>query len=270
MKTLNWGIETETVGANKLALANAIQSVVGGQISGDTEGCSVNDRIGRVWQVVSDSSLAGTDNGEVVSPILGYADMDELQRVVRALRAAGARPHSSAGIHIHVSVETLSAAAIANLVKSVAKNEKLIEQALRIQPGRLARYCQPIDEAFLKRIENKRPKTMAELQTAWYNSPTERPSRYHMSRYYGLNVNAALYRGAIEWRLFESTLHAGEFAYVTFCPQCAPSRKQSGQRLKPADSQGSKYQMRCSHSLGLTAGIQSSSIALRHLAGSAA
>ncbi len=99
MKTLNFGIEIETVGLNKLALANAIQRVVGGVVHGDANRATVTMADGRVWRAVSDGSLSGSINGEVVSPILTYADLEPLQNVVRALRGAGARADDSCGIH---------------------------------------------------------------------------------------------------------------------------------------------------------------------------
>ena len=39
---------------------------------------------------------------EVVSPVLGYGDIADLQEVVRQLRHSGAIVNASCGIHIHV------------------------------------------------------------------------------------------------------------------------------------------------------------------------
>jgi phage terminase large subunit-like protein len=59
----------------------------------------VLDVRGRTWRVVRDGSLTGDINGEIVSPVLEYADIEELQQVVRAARAAGARADHSTGVH---------------------------------------------------------------------------------------------------------------------------------------------------------------------------
>jgi hypothetical protein len=99
-KTLRFGIEIETVGASKEALANAIKSVVGGEVYGTT----VRAADGRDWKVVHDASLSGYNNGEVVSPILGYDDLETVQNIVRALREAGGRSDSSCGIHYALAV----------------------------------------------------------------------------------------------------------------------------------------------------------------------
>ena len=55
MKTLRFGIEIETVGQPREAVARAIHSVVGGNLNG----ASVRTPDGRVWQVVHDGSLSG-------------------------------------------------------------------------------------------------------------------------------------------------------------------------------------------------------------------
>ena len=99
MKTLKFGIEIETVGISREQLARAIQGVTGGTARDDGRGWQITDARGRSWRVVPDGSLAGINSGEIVSPILGYEDIDELQNIVRAVRAAGARSDASTGIH---------------------------------------------------------------------------------------------------------------------------------------------------------------------------
>ena len=102
-----------------------------------------------------------------------------------------------------------------NLVKLVHKQERLLEHALGVSEQRLARYCRPIDASFIERLEARRPKTMSEVRDAWYGTTNAMPSRYHSSRYHGLNLNSLFFRGTIEFRYFNGTLHAGEVkAYV--------------------------------------------------------
>ena len=89
MKTLRYGIEIETVGLNRERLARAIQTVTGGNVVNEGRGWRVTDATGRAWQVVPDGSLSGGEqSGEVVSPVLTYADLDTLQNIIRAVRAA--------------------------------------------------------------------------------------------------------------------------------------------------------------------------------------
>jgi hypothetical protein len=215
MKTLRFGIEIETVGLSRTKLAEAIHSVVGGSISSDYRDVRITIATGRTWKVVPDGSLSGSESGEIVSPILEYTDIDELQRVVRAVRAAGARTDQSCGVHVHIDGSRFDAKSVVNLVKLMHKQERLIEHALGVSEQRLARYCKPIDAAFMQRIETRRPRTMQELSEAWYGRANVTPSRYCSSRYRSLNLNSLLFRGSIELRLFNGTLHAGEIkAYV--------------------------------------------------------
>ena len=56
---------------------------------------------------------------------------------------------------------------------------------------------------------------MSDVRDAWYGRSGETPSRYHSSRYHGLNLNSLFFRGTLEFRYFNGTLHAGEVkAYV--------------------------------------------------------
>nr|BDT31997.1 amidoligase family protein [Myxococcus sp. MH1] len=211
MKTLRFGVEIETVGASRQKLAHAIQSAVGGYVSGDYGGWQVTDTQGRSWKVVPDGSLSGGEySGEIVSPILTYQDLDALQLVVRAVREAGARADASCGIHIHVDGSRFDAKGVTNLVKMVHKQERLLETALGVSAARLNRFCKPIDGAFLQRLEARRPRTMQEVNEAWYGRRNPTPARYDASRYHGLNLNSLFFRGTIEFRYFNGSLHAGE------------------------------------------------------------
>jgi len=246
-KTIRFGIEIETVGATKERLANAIQSVVGGEVYGT----SVRAADGRDWKVVHDASLNGYHNGEVVSPILGYEDLETLQNIVRALREAGARSDSSCGIHIHVDGSRLDARAVANLVKMVAKQERIIEQALRISDGRLRRYCKPVSDELLEVIDARRPRTSQAMQRLWYGTFGGSATRYDDSRYHGVNLNSLFYRGTVEFRWFAfsgSTLHAGEVkAYVQFVlalVSAAMKRRGASSKRRSYSTQSAKYDMR--------------------------
>jgi hypothetical protein len=103
------------------------------------------------------------------------------------------------------------------LVKLVYKQERLIEHALQVSERRLSRYCRSIDAGFIARLEARTPRTMDEFRIAWYGED-RRTYRYDVSRYHGLNLNSHLFRGTVEFRYFEGTLHAGKIkAYVQFC-----------------------------------------------------
>ncbi len=245
MKTLRFGIELETVGLDKEGAARAIAAVVGGTARSSWNGAwEAVGADGRVWRAVHDGSLAGYRNAEIVSPILGYEDIEKLQEIVRALHAAGARADASCGIHIHIDGSRFDAKELTSLTKIIHKQERLIEAALGIQQHRLARYCRPIDPSFIERIESRRPRTVADVNAAWYGRQVSSPARYDQSRYHGVNLNSYFYRKTIEFRYFEGTTHAGKVkAYVQFCLALAAkalgakSASQPPARVQPGDRQ---------------------------------
>lgn len=240
-----FGIEIETVGLSREAVARAIHSVVGGRISFGPE-VVMDD--GRVWKVVPDGSLSACNSGEIVSPILTYADLETLQSIVRAVRAAGAGTDSSCGVHIHIDGSRFDVRGLLNLINMVHKNERLIERALNVRADRLSRYTRAIDARLVERLEQRRPRTMPELQAAWYGYDYARPCRYDGTRYHGLNLNSFFYRGTIEFRYFNGTLHAGEIkSYVQLClalAQRARTAKATSRARRQVASENERWAFR--------------------------
>jgi len=237
------------VGLSREKLARAIHSVTGGTVVDERPSWRITDPLGRSWRVVPDGSLSGGENsGEIVSPILGYDDIDALQNVVRAARSAGAKTDPSTGIHIHVDGSRFDAKSVTNLVKLVHKQERLLEHALGISETRLNRYCRPIDAGFIQRLEGRRPKTMQEISDAWYGYRNASPQRYDQSRYHGLNLNSLFFRGTIELRYFNGTLHAGEVkAYVQLALALAAkalSSKSASSKRREFNAATAKYDFR--------------------------
>lgn len=247
MKSLRFGIEIETVGLRREDLARAIHSVVGGSLSIWT--ASVTDPNGRVWRVEYDGSLSDRNySGEIVSPILGYHDLDLLQAVVQAVCQAGARADYSTGIHIHVDGSQFDVRTLLNLVNFVHKQERLLEHVLQITDRRLGRYCRPINSAFMERLAARRPTTMAELNQAWYGARNTHPDRHHGSRYHGLNLNSLFYRKTIEFRYFNGSVDADEVkAYIQLVLALAAnalSTKVASSKRREFDPATAKYDFR--------------------------
>lgn len=234
LKSLTFGVEIETVGLSRERVAekvaDALVATYGGQVRITTaRGFSssttyqVTTEDGRVWSVMRDGSLL--DGGaEIVTPVLRYTDLEALQAVVRAVRKGGARSkhEDNCGIHVHVGLVDAEPAVVGRLAKLVSKVDGLVRQSLQVAPRR-ADYCKPLPEAFVAAV--KPTMTKAQLATAWggavYGADIEAgraPSRYDSTRYRGLNLNSWFYRGTVEFRYFNGTLHAGEVkAYVQFC-----------------------------------------------------
>ncbi len=154
---------------------------------------------------------------EVVSPILTYQEMEELQSVVRAVRKIGSQATQSCGCHVHVDGSHFDGRTLANLVKIFYKQQELIIQALGVRPDRLARYTKPISPDLIQRIERKRPRSLDQMNQLWYGQFNPSPQRYDSERYSMLNLSSLFYRGSIEMRAANSSLHAGVVrAYVVF------------------------------------------------------
>ena len=88
----------------------------------------------------------------------------------------------------------------------------------------MQRWCQKVREPMLEKIR-KMPThlTMEQLKQQWYEGTDESRMHYSWTRYYALNLHSVFYRGTLEWRCFESTLHAGKVrANITLALAISP------------------------------------------------
>ena len=229
MRSQRFGIEIEMTGITRAAAARVIAGYFHTQaihIGGGYDAYSVRDGENRQWKVVRDSSIrTETASGrvnqnyavELVSPICRYEDIGFIQEMVRELRKAGAMVNSSCGIHIHIDAASHTAATLRNLVNIMASKEDLLYKALDVQVSR-ERYCRKADVSFLNKLNSYRPKSMEELERIWYDGRGSRFYHYDESRYKALNLHSVFSKGTIEFRLFNSTLHAGKVkSYIQLC-----------------------------------------------------
>jgi hypothetical protein len=152
-----------------------------------------------------------------VTPILTYQDMADLQEVVRSVRRIGAQATQTCGCHVHIDGTHFDGRTLANLVKIFYKQQELIIQALGVRPDRLEKYTKRIDGDLIRRIHRKHPKTLNDMNEIWYGQFNPDPQHYDSHRYCVLNLSSMFFRGSIEMRAANSTLHAGVIrAYVTF------------------------------------------------------
>ena len=56
----------------------------------------------------------------------------------------------------------------------------------------------------------KQHHSMEKLKQIWYGGRDGSHDHYDSTRYYALNLHAVFSKGTLEWRCFESTLHAGK------------------------------------------------------------
>jgi hypothetical protein len=218
MRANTFGVEIEFVGIGRGAAGLAIAAAVGGVVSSvhdDEPTVTLPD--GRAWKLVRDGSLSASLAGEAVSPICKWEDLEMVAKVARAIRAAGGRADSSCGIHVHVGAALLGPAGVGNVAKLVGAIEPLLRHALDVGTER-SRYCRPLPASIVDRLSGWRPTSLDEVAVAWYGERANsfrRTRKYDDSRYHGLNLHSVLYRGTVEFRWFNGTLHAGKIkAYI--------------------------------------------------------
>ena len=263
MRTQRFGIEIEMTGITREKAAKVIAEYFGTEsfyIGTYYETYGAKDRQGRTWKATYDSSIiaqkkergrtvSANENYkcEIVSPILTYEDMADLQEIVRQLRHSGAFVNNQCGIHIHVDASRYTPQTLRNLVNIIASKEDILYKALQIDPARM-RWCKKTNEKLLETINRKKPETMEALKDIWYaGSSRGRNEHYNDTRYHGLNLHSTFTKGTVEFRLFNSTTHAGEIkAYIQFClavSHQALTQKKASARKTVTDNE--KYAFRC-------------------------
>lgn len=220
------------------------------------------DSQGREWKFQKDVSIAGPDNEkcELVTPILKYEDIETLQELIRRLRRAGAISHAGigAGVHIHIGANGHTPQSLRTLANLMASHERLIADALKIDQGRMNRYCRTVNPNFIEQVNKKKPTTMAQLADIWYTSNGAnygRTQHYNDSRYHMLNLHATFTKGTVEFRLFQfdkptaekkNGLHAGQLkSYIQLCLALSQMAKDLRTASpKPQQTENPKFAMR--------------------------
>lgn len=230
MRNQNFGIEIEMTGLTRAAAARIVAGYFGTtatHVGGGYDAYTVRDERDRQWKLMSDSSIRCQSRGgraasrlyavEFVSPICQYEDIETIQELVRKLRAGNGRVNDSCGIHVHVDASDHTAKTLRNIVNIMASKEDMLYKALQVDVER-EHYCQKADTRFLDELNHKRPTTMREVEAMWYNGRGGSYQHYDNSRYHALNLHSVFSKGTIEFRLFNSTLHAGEVkSYIQLC-----------------------------------------------------
>lgn len=237
IKSQRFGVEVEMVGLNNEKGARVMANLFG--TTAEYEGGYYNkwiarDAQGRKWTCMSDGSIAVTGT-EMVTPILGWDDIELLQNVIRAMREAGGKSHTSCGIHVHVDASEHTAKTLINLTNMVNAYYDLMKQSLGF--GYRVRWCNKANEQYIKDINKAKPATVNELAQYYYGASMgvggvmdysgkvtaqqaeyDKSIHYHQARYQLLNLHSFYQGKGVEFRAFNSTMHAGEIkAYVQFC-----------------------------------------------------
>lgn len=259
MKNQTIGVEIEMTGLTRRAAAVVVADHLNGDITETynsyrtIEVTARNDR--RVWKLMYDGSIRvdGGEAVELVTPILNYDDIATLQEIVRKLRKAGAKVNSSCGIHIHIGVGAHTPKTLKNLVNIMVSKEDLIYNAVSVENYRIG-YCKKVNSDLVRKINIRKPRNMSELAAVWYqNAANDGMDRirttghYNSSRYHGLNLHSVFTKGTIEFRMFNSTLHAGKLrAYIVLAMAAShQALTQKSASPKRVYTDNEKYSFRC-------------------------
>ena len=238
MKDQCFGVEVEMTGITREQAAQALADYFGTapyHYGGAYDGWSVKDPEGKKWKLVSDASIDGerwTGTGyvaddvrdyyvEMVTPKLAYSELPKLQECVRRVQKAHAKVNKSCGIHVHVDAANHNRQSLKNLIGIMYSKEDILFKALQVNPARERDFCQKVREPMLKQartLSSDETKDLTQLEQIWYEGDVKNTQHYNWTRYYALNLHSVFYRGTVEWRCFNSTLHAGKVAaYVNLC-----------------------------------------------------
>ncbi len=231
MREQKFGIEIEMTGLTREKAARVIGDYFQKPFQyngGVYHTYSVIDEQGRKWKLMRDISItAELKNGrsmgeeykvEFVSPICVYADIEKIQEMIRRLRRAGAITNNSCGIHVHINAAPHNAKTLRNITNIMASKEDLIYKAMQVDVNREDQFCQKVEMEFLEELNRRKPQTLEEVSRIWYQGEDGRYEHYHESRYHCLNLHSVFQKGTIEFRLFNSTTHAGKIkTYIQFC-----------------------------------------------------
>lgn len=189
----------------------------------------------RFWTVKRDGSVQR--GGELVSPPLDFdnpAHREQVNQAVLCLQNSGCRPHTSAGIHVHVEAthsdgRAMTGKEIAAVVRFTYKFEDAIYRIASsgwrtIRPGALATYAKPIPEVTARAIMECQ--TRDEVGRVW-NGYTARQTRRgagsrrlssYLERYVATNLRSLDVHNTIEFRYFNSSVNPERIqCYIALC-----------------------------------------------------
>ncbi|MCM1221909.1 MAG: amidoligase family protein [Lachnospiraceae bacterium] len=238
LKNQLFGVEVEMTGITREKAAAIVAEVLGTTPSQPSDGCyetrTITDQAARKWKIMRDSSIEPIRNDggnasideykvEFVTPPLNYEDIELLQDIIRKLRENGAKSHRSCGIHIHVDGANHNAISLRRLVNFMTSRQDLIYEALEIG-NRANHWCHKLNSALLVEMKKDKNLSKEKAEQIWYSSANDgytggiSHEHYNHTRYHGVNLHSYFSKGTVEFRLFNSTLHAGKIkAYVQFC-----------------------------------------------------
>jgi hypothetical protein len=152
------------------------------------------------WKVVTDGSVKVNGisglGGEIVSPILsGIEGFEQIEKVCRALKSAGASVNITCGLHVHHDARDFRTETFKNLIKIYRRFEPTIDEL--VAPSRRENtntYCQTLARINMEEILKKN--TLQQIIPLYGN------------RYRKLNLHSFATHGTVEFRQHQGTIDA--------------------------------------------------------------
>lgn len=250
-KDFAFGLEIELTGLPRKAAIKTLEAaLIDSHVFHEINKNKITDTSGRIWKIVNDTSItkqihhsylhwqpeeyisaddlwsfySDAENCEIecVTPICTLDDWPVIQRIIRYFRKNMAKVNTSCGIHIHLSISSFTKFEVIKLSTLVGLYEPLLYKVLGVHDDRL-NYAKKMPHDYKKtsnRIFKYGYGTMEELSRNWFKEFVIHEHR--KTRYRGLNLynyyKPILNKPTIEFRYFNSTLHAGKirtYLYLT-------------------------------------------------------
>lgn len=214
IQTQNFGVEIELTGITRQAAAQVIADyygTIGARFMGTVyKTYEAVDNKDRCWKCMRDASITPQRrvNGhvvdandeykcEVVTPILQYEDIPDLQAIVRALVKKGAMANASCGIHVHVDGANHTPESLSRLLNFAAGRQDLFYESLQIGE-RADQWCHKISPELFKAMKKQGRSSRAAAEEIWYSSVNDGYSggishgHYNQTRYHGIYGKKAI------------------------------------------------------------------------------
>jgi len=197
-----FGVEIEFF---NLTPQQAVRALTNAGVSASFEGYT--HRVMNTWKIVTDASVNRVGTGgaglELVSPVLRGADgLEQIEKVTKALREAGAKVDKTCGVHVHIGMDGLVGAEMMKVIDLYVANQSFID-GLMPASRRDAYYCRHITTDSLNLgIYNQ----MRNSRTATATTRM-RTTLSGAQRFYVVNVASYAKYGTLEFRQHSGSLN---------------------------------------------------------------
>lgn len=210
-----FGVEIE------FKISNSSGASVANQLSNSTNIAvsyqSYNHTVQQTWKLITDASVPG--GFELVSPVLSGAEgLDQMKKLMAALRAMGGRVDRQCGFHVHHNAADLTAEQLVSLVVFHTNFEPVLDLFHPVsRRGNANTFCLgrdlTVEQNVAERIKLERAEAAKRrLFDDIYGNGTGRQSRYRK-----LNTRSFASYGTIEFRQHAGTLNGTKAAnWVVF------------------------------------------------------